>query len=81
EVAVVGAPHPRWGQAVIAVVVPAPGVDLDLDTVRERCRERLAGYKKPTEILLASALPRTVSLKVSRAAVRTSVIDRLLPKN
>lgn len=77
EVAVVGSPHPRWGQAVVAVVVPQPGLDLDLDAVRDRCRDRLAGYKKPTEILLASELPRTVSLKVSRAAVRDSVADRL----
>ena len=74
EVAVVGAPHPRWGQAVVAVVVPVAGVDLDLDLVGQRCRERLAGYKKPTRIVLASSLPRTVSLKVSRAAVRASVV-------
>lgn len=77
EVAVVGAPHPRWGQAVVAVVVPVAGAALDLDVIRERCRERLAGYKKPTEILLDTALPRTVSMKVSRAAVRASVLARL----
>jgi fatty-acyl-CoA synthase len=77
EVAVVGTPHPRWGQAVVAVVVPVAGAVLDVDAIRERCRERLAGYKKPTEILLDVALPRTVSMKVSRAAVRASVLERL----
>lgn len=77
EVAVVGTPHPRWGQTVVAVVVPEPGRSVDLELIRERCRERLAGYKKPTEILLVDTLPRTVSLKVSRAAVRASVLDLL----
>jgi fatty-acyl-CoA synthase len=77
EVAVVGVPHPRWGQAVVAVVVPVPGSGLEVAAVRERCRERLAGYKKPTEVLLDTALPRTIALKVSRAAVRAAVVARL----
>lgn len=78
EVAVVGLPHPRWGQTVVAVVVPSEDAPADLvERVLERCRERLAGYKKPTEVLIEGALPRTVSLKVSRARVRDAVRDRL----
>jgi fatty-acyl-CoA synthase len=77
DVAVVGVPHPRWGQTVAAMVVRVHGVDLDAATIASRCREQLASYKKPTEIFFASALPRTASLKVSRAAVRCAVLSRL----
>lgn len=73
ECAVVGVPHSRWGQTVVAMVVPHAGADPEVTTIIERCRDRLAGYKKPTEIIFASSLPRTVSLKVSRAAVREAV--------
>jgi acyl-CoA synthetase (AMP-forming)/AMP-acid ligase II len=78
EVAVVGVPHPRWGQSVVAVVVPGVDAGPDLpDRVLERCRERLAGYKKPTEVLLMDALPRTVALKISRAAVRAAAFEQM----
>lgn len=78
EVAVVGVPHERWGQSVVAVVVPGPGAGSDLpERVLRRCRERLAGYKKPTRVLLTDSLPRTVALKVSRAAVRDAALERL----
>ncbi|MCR1783679.1 acyl--CoA ligase [Nocardioides carbamazepini] len=78
EVAVVGVPHPRWGQSVVAVVVPGTDAGPDLrDRVLARCRERLSGYKKPTDVLFVDALPRTVALKVSRAAVRAAALERL----
>ncbi|WP_169988524.1 class I adenylate-forming enzyme family protein [Microbispora sp. H10836] len=70
EVAVVGVPHPRWGQTVVAVIVPKPGCEVDVEVVNRCCRARLASYKKPTEVISVSSLPTTVSLKVSRAAVR-----------
>jgi acyl-CoA synthetase (AMP-forming)/AMP-acid ligase II len=70
ECAVVGVPHARWGQAVIAVVAPTPGNEIDKAAILSACREHLASYKKPTAILTVPTLPRTVSMKVSRAAVR-----------
>jgi fatty-acyl-CoA synthase len=73
EVAVVGAPHPRWGQSVVAVVVTRPGTVLTAEQVIERCRQRLASYKKPSTVLFVPALPRTTSLKVARAELRTQV--------
>ena len=74
DVAVIGLPHERWGQTVVAVVVPdgsLPTSALTADVILEHCRTRLAGYKKPTRIVFADSLPRTASLKVSRAGVRT----------
>jgi fatty-acyl-CoA synthase len=66
EVAVFGLPDERWGETVTAAVVARPGVDLDVDAVRDHVRERMAGYKKPTRIHVVEALPRNASLKVRK---------------
>lgn len=76
EVAVVGADHPRWGQTVVAAVVVAEGAQVSAEDVVEQCRTHLASYKKPTRVLFMDALPRTASLKVSRASVRDLVRAR-----
>lgn len=70
DVAVVGLPHERWGQSVVAAVIPDPGVSLDPEAVIEHCRLGLATYKKPTSVRFLEDLPRTVSLKVRRSEVR-----------
>jgi acyl-CoA synthetase (AMP-forming)/AMP-acid ligase II len=70
ECAVVGVPHERWGQAVVAVVVGA----IEPGAVIAHCRGRLASYKKPTEVLIAPELPRTASQKVRRGTVREAVL-------
>jgi acyl-CoA synthetase (AMP-forming)/AMP-acid ligase II len=68
EVVVVGAPHERWGQTVVAVVIGSPGVTEE--QVLDRCRRDLASYKKPTRVLFVDDVPRTPSLKVKRAQLR-----------
>lgn len=70
EVAVVGAPHPRWGQSVIAMVVRDAGAGVTEQLVVERCRQQLAGFKKPSRVFFLDALPRTTSLKVARGELR-----------
>jgi fatty-acyl-CoA synthase len=77
ECAVVGVEHERWGQTVVAAVVLAPGVGLDADAIVAHCRGQLAGYKKPTRVLIFDSLPRTASLKVQRSVVRELVRERL----
>ena len=74
DVAVIGLAHERWGQTVVAVVVPDAGLPagaLTEDVIIEHCRTRLAGYKKPTRVVFVDSLPLTASLKVSRARVRS----------
>ena len=71
DVAVVGVPHERWGQAVVAAVVPCAGSPrLGPDDVVGYCRSTLAGFKKPVRVLMVPELPRTVAGKVARPEVR-----------
>jgi len=66
EVAVVGAPDPRWGEIGIAYVAPAPGAVLTAEAVLAHCRGRLAGYKRPRVVEVVAGLPRTGSGKVRK---------------
>jgi len=66
EVAVVGRPDERWGEAVVAVVVPADGAHVSAETVTALLAGRVARYKHPRDVILAAALPRTALGKVKR---------------
>jgi long-chain acyl-CoA synthetase len=69
EVVVVGVPHPRWGETVKAVVVPAAGGVEEADLIAF-ARERLAHYKCPTSVDLVSELPRNASGKLLKRSIR-----------
>ncbi|GAA0835914.1 long-chain-fatty-acid--CoA ligase [Streptosporangium amethystogenes subsp. fukuiense] len=74
DVAIVGAPHPRWGETPVAVVVPAdPLAPPTLDELTEWCQSRLASYKKPTRLQVMEALPRNASGKVLKPVLRQAV--------
>jgi fatty-acyl-CoA synthase len=66
EAVVVGVPDDRWGSRVTALVVPAPGAELDPDALADHVGSRLAGYKRPRAVRLVEAIPRTVSGKLDR---------------
>ncbi|ANS25012.1 acyl-CoA synthetase [Rhodococcus opacus] len=70
EAAVFAVPHPRWIEAVAAVVVPAAGVELDEKDVVEHCRGRLAGYKVPKYVIVADSLPKNPSGKILKRVLR-----------
>jgi acyl-CoA synthetase (AMP-forming)/AMP-acid ligase II len=70
EVAVIGAPHEKWGETVIALVVPAPGASLTEAEVIEHCRDRLAHYKCPTSVEFRDALARTATGKLQKFKLR-----------
>jgi len=65
DAAVYGVPDERWGERVLAVVVPA-GPDFDEQVLRAWCREHLASFKVPAAIRAVATLPRTASGKVQR---------------
>jgi acyl-CoA synthetase (AMP-forming)/AMP-acid ligase II len=70
ECAVFGVPDDRWGEAVAAAVVAAPGAGIDEHTVIAHVRTRLASYKKPTSVVFVDALPRNASMKVQKHLLR-----------
>jgi malonyl-CoA/methylmalonyl-CoA synthetase len=72
ESAVIGVPHPDFGEGVVAVVAAAPGAALDEAAVQAALRDRLARYKQPKRVLFAADLPRNAMGKVQKAALRAA---------
>src|SRR6195952_6011044 len=70
EVAVFGVSHPRWSEAVVAVVVPKPDSGLTERAVEEHTRAKLAGYKRPKYVVLTEALPKNPSGKILKRELR-----------
>ncbi len=70
EVAVIGVPHEKWGETVTALVVRAPGEDVDEATLIEYCRGKLAHYKCPTSIEFRDELARTATGKLQKFKLR-----------
>jgi acyl-CoA synthetase (AMP-forming)/AMP-acid ligase II len=70
DVAVIGVPDPKWGEAVKAIVVPVEGRQPDPAAIIAWARERIAAYKAPKSIAFCEALPRNPSGKVLRRLLR-----------
>ena len=70
ESAVIGVPHPDFGEGVTAVVVPRPGAALDENALRAALEQRLAKYKLPKRIVFVAEMPRNAMGKVQKAALR-----------
>ncbi|MBK1711801.1 malonate--CoA ligase [Rubrivivax gelatinosus] len=70
ESAVIGVPHPDFGEAVVAVVVPRPGAALDGATIIGALRERIAHFKVPKQVLVQPELPRNTMGKVQKNLLR-----------
>lgn len=71
EAAVVGTSHSRWGEVPKAYVVLCEEATADADTLNAFCRERLAKFKVPTEIVFLREIPRTASGKILKRELRT----------
>jgi fatty-acyl-CoA synthase len=70
EVAVVGMPHEKWGEAPCAFVVLKPGATLTEDELREFARSRLAGFKVPKAVTVVTELPKTATGKIQKYVLR-----------
>ena len=70
EAAVIARPSEKWGEVPVAYVVPRKGATLTFETLDSHCREHLAGFKCPKELVLRADLPRNPSGKVLKRVLR-----------
>ena len=71
ETAVIGVPHPDFGEAVVAVVVAKAGATVEPAELRAAVAGELAAFKRPKTVIVVEALPRNALGKVQKAALRT----------
>jgi acyl-CoA synthetase (AMP-forming)/AMP-acid ligase II len=70
ECAVIGVPHPDWGEAVTAFVELNEGAGVTEEDLLAFCRERLGGIRTPKELNIVSDLPRSPTGKVLKKDLR-----------
>ena len=75
EVAVVGVPHPKWVEAVTAIIAPRAGEQITEAEVIEHCRQHLAPFKVPKKVVFVDALPKTPTGKLLKREMRDTYKD------
>jgi acyl-CoA synthetase (AMP-forming)/AMP-acid ligase II len=75
ECAVVGLPHPKWGEAGVACVVPREGATVSEEAVRAHLQDRIARYKQPLRVVVWDALPKSGYGKVPKNLVKARLAE------
>jgi long-chain acyl-CoA synthetase len=70
EAAVIGLPHPKWGEMVTAVLVADGGTPLPQTELEAFCRREIADYRRPKQFFWIDALPRNAYGKVLKRELR-----------
>ncbi|WP_343561070.1 malonate--CoA ligase [Kiloniella sp. b19] len=78
ESAVIGVPHPDFGETVLGIIIPENGQTPDLERIREAVRLSLARFKHPRDLILLEELPRNTMGKVQKNVLREQYKDLFL---
>ena len=70
EAAIIGIPDIEWGERVRAIVVKKLGMEVSMEDVIEHCRPRMAGFKRPEDVVFVAELPRNPMGKVLKRELR-----------
>jgi acyl-CoA synthetase (AMP-forming)/AMP-acid ligase II len=68
DAAIVGVPHPDWGEMVVACVIAQK--DTSEDEIRAHCRDKLAPYKRPKQVVFVDSFPENQIGKVVKRELR-----------
>lgn len=79
ESAVIGVPHPDFGETVVGVLIPEQGAAPDTDAIMEAAKQSLARFKHPRKLVLEAELPRNTMGKVQKNILRDRYSDLFLP--
>lgn len=75
ESAVIGVPHPDFGEGVVAVLVANTGASVDLAALNQMAGDRLARFKQPKDVIVVDELPRNTMGKVQKNMLRSLYAD------
>ena len=70
DVAVIGYPHEKWGEAVKAIAVLKPGEEMTEEELIEWCKGKVGRYKIPKTVIITDAIPRTPTGKILKTELR-----------
>ncbi|SDD44617.1 malonate--CoA ligase [Ruegeria marina] len=80
ESAVIGVPHPDFGETVLGILVPRPGQTPDTDAIMQTVGAALARFKHPRKLLVLDELPRNTMGKVQKNILREQYKDMFQPR-
>lgn len=80
EVAVVGKPHPQYGQEIVAVVSLSAGSTASAETIIDHAKESLAAYKYPREVHILGELPKTATGKIRKKDLAKDFAAQTVPQ-
>ncbi|HEY4827693.1 MAG TPA: AMP-binding protein [Solirubrobacteraceae bacterium] len=77
DVQVIGVPDERYGEELMAWVIPRAGAGVTEEAIREYCKGQIARYKIPRYVKLVDSFPMTVTGKVQKFKMRETAIEEL----
>ncbi|MFH0811522.1 MAG: hypothetical protein V2A69_01595 [Pseudomonadota bacterium] len=70
EVAIIGVAHPRWVEAVAAIIVPKEEENITEEEILDLCKKELAPFKVPKKVVFVDELPKTPTGKLLKRKMR-----------